>query len=129
MTFAATYRASGGRCVDRQRPAPAGVAIHGGKGRNDAHAVDVAAHQVSAEAIGEAQRLFEIYPRADVKAGGAAQRLAGHVEREKPVRTFPTTVRQQPATAMLSPFATSAQSERRSIDAYPRTIALRRRGR
>ena len=70
----------------------------------------MAAHQVPAQPVGQAQRLFQIDLGARQEAGGAAQGFGRHVHRETVGRSA-TTVRQTPLTAMLSPSATSEKSK------------------
>ena len=48
-----------------------------------ADAVDVPAHQVPAKPVGQPQRQLEIDVAAAVEPRGAAQRLGGHVERDR----------------------------------------------
>ena len=59
------------------------IACRALEARHDAHAVDVAGHQMTAEPVGKSQRLFQIDRARSIEPCRAAQRLGRHVEGER----------------------------------------------
>ena len=74
--------------------------------RDDADAVDVALHDVAAEAVGRAQRQLEVHrasPAPTSASERAPQRLVHHVGGERSPPAIRVAVRQTPLTATESP--------------------------
>ena len=96
----------------RVEPSGSGARVAQGADR-----VDVALHDVAAEAVGEAHRAFEVDRVAGARARRATvrSRVSVTASAAQPSSCSSTTVRQQPLTAIDAPSSASSSTRRAAI--------------